>query len=89
MSILSPYPWIKLIQRELFEGLAFPEGIRFEDLPVAYLLAAKARNVGIIDECLYNYRKNVGFLGSLTPATADIKKAVIYLKDCMNSRLAE
>lgn len=85
MSILSPYPWIKLIQRELFEGLAFPEGIRFEDLPVAYLLAAKARNVGIIDECLYNYRKNVGFLGSLTPATADIKKAIIYLKDCMNS----
>ena len=85
MSILSPYPWIKLIRRELFEGLAFPEGIRFEDLPVAYLLAAKARNVGIIDECLYNYRKNVGFLGSLTPATADIKKAVIYLKDCMKS----
>lgn len=61
MSILSPYPWIKLIQRELFEGLAFPEGIRFEDLPVAYLLAAKARNVGIIDECLYNYRKKCWF----------------------------
>lgn len=85
MSILSPYPWIKLIRRDLFEGLAFPEGIRFEDLPVAYLLAAKARNVGVVDECFYNYRKNVGFLGSLTPATVDIKKAIIYLKDNMHS----
>ena len=85
MSILSPYPWIKLIRRDLFEGLAFPEGIRFEDLPIAYLLAAKARNVGVVDECLYNYRKNIGFLGSLTPATADIKKAVMYLTDNMRS----
>ena len=29
-----------------------PEGIRFEDLPVAYLLAVKARSIGYVDQCL-------------------------------------
>lgn len=85
MSIISPYPWIKFIKYELFEGLAFPEGIRFEDLPVAYLLAAKAQSVGVVRECLYNYRKNVGFLNSLTPSTLDIKKAVLYLNEKMSA----
>ena len=66
LPAVSPYPWIKFIHRNLFEGLHFPEGIRFEDLPVAYLLAAKARSIGYIDECFYNYRKNVGFLSKLT-----------------------
>lgn len=80
LPAVSPYPWIKFIHRNLFEGLHFPEGIRFEDLPVAYLLAAKARSIGYIDECFYNYRKNVGFLSKLTEATLHIKDAIIFLK---------
>lgn len=83
LPVISPYPWIKFIKYELFEGLAFPEGIRFEDLPIAYLLAVKAASIGVVNECLYNYRKNVGFLGSLIPATLDVKKAVVYLNENM------
>lgn len=83
LPVVSPYPWIKFIKYELFEGLSFPEGIRFEDLPIAYLLAVKASSIGVVNECLYNYRKNVGFLGSLIPATLDVKKAVIYLNENM------
>ena len=30
LPAISPYPWIKFIHRDLFNGLCFPEGIRFE-----------------------------------------------------------
>ncbi|MDO5135005.1 MAG: glycosyltransferase family 2 protein [Eubacteriales bacterium] len=83
LPLISPYPWIKFIRRSLFQGLAFPPGIRFEDLPVAYLLAAKARSIGVLWEPLYDYRKNVGFLASLTPSTLDIQKSVEYLAESM------
>ena len=83
LPAISPYPWIKFLKYELFQGLAFPEGIRFEDLPVAYLLAVNAASIGVVNECLYNYRKNVGFLGKLTPSTLDVKKAVIYMNEHM------
>ena len=83
LPAISPYPWIKFIQRSLFEGLHFPEGIRFEDLPVAYLLAVKAKSIGFLDQCFYNYRKNVGFLSRLTPSTLHIKNAIIFMKEEM------
>ena len=80
LPAISPYPWIKFIHRDLFNGLCFPEGIRFEDLPVAYLLAVKARSIGYVDQCFYNYRKNVGFLSRLTPSTLHIRNAIIFMK---------
>lgn len=83
LPAISPYPWIKFIHRDLFNGLYFPEGIRFEDLPVAYLLAVKARSIGYVDQCFYNYRKNVGFLSRLTPSTLHIRNAIIFMKEEM------
>lgn len=83
LPAISPYPWIKFIHRDLFNGLFFPEGIRFEDLPVAYLLAVKARSIGYVDQCFYNYRKNVGFLSRLTPSTLHIRNAIIFMKEEM------
>ena len=83
LPTISPYPWIKFIRRDLFEGLHFPEGIRFEDLPVAYLLGVKAHSIGYVNRCFYNYRKNVGFLGALTPSTLQIKDAIIFMKEEM------
>ena len=83
LPAISPYPWIKFIHRDLFNGLCFPEGIRFEDLPVAYLLAVKARSIGYVDQCFYNYRKNVGFLSRLTPSTLHIRNAIIFMKEEM------
>ena len=83
LPAISPYPWIKFIHRDLFNGLCFPEGIRFEDLPVAYLLAVKARSIGYVDQCFYNYRKNVGFLCRLTPSTLHIRNAIIFMKEEM------
>lgn len=77
---LSPFPWNKLIKKELFEKTHFPEGIRFEDLPVAFILAANAENIGVINDWFYNYRQRVGFLSKFTDSTLDIVKAVDYMK---------
>lgn len=82
---LSPFPWNKLIKRSLFGDLAFPEGIRFEDLPISFILFTRAKNIGVINECLYNYRKSVGFLSKFTEATLDIQRAVDFLVTTLKS----
>lgn len=80
MAGLSPFPWDKLIKRELFAQTdGFPEGIRFEDLPVAHMLAASAERIGVLRECFYHYRVQAGFLNTLTRQTLDIVVALQLL----------
>lgn len=82
---LSPFPWNKLIKKELFDGVAFPEKIRFEDLPISFILASRAKKISVLDECLYNYRVKVGFLSQFNGATLDIVKATDYLRETLKS----
>lgn len=84
LALFSPYPWDKLIKRSLFDGLFFPEGIRFEDLPVAFLLITKASSVGYVEKPLYTYRKRIGFLSGLTEGTMDIFKASDFLRNSLD-----
>ncbi len=86
MVKISPFPWNKLIKRKLFSDIRFPEGIRFEDLPISFILGAKAHSIGVLEDCLYNYRKKVGFLDSFTPSTLDIQKALAFLRDTMRKQ---
>lgn len=86
LALFSPYPWDKLIKRNLFEGLFFPEGIRFEDLPVAFLLMTKAVSIGYVEKPLYTYRKRIGFLSGLTEGTTDIFKASDFLRETLNEQ---
>lgn len=78
---ISPYPWDKLIKRELIKDLEFPEGIRFEDLVYVYTACALAKKAVWVKEPLYYYRKNVGFLAGFSKETGDILKALQKLKD--------
>ncbi|BCJ93365.1 hypothetical protein acsn021_09340 [Anaerocolumna cellulosilytica] len=81
----SPFPWDKLFKRSLLDDIRFPEGIRFEDLVVAFGALAKAESIGVVPEPLYYYRKTtqVGFLNSFSEATKDIVKAFALLFDYM------
>lgn len=81
----SPFPWDKLFKRSLLEDIRFPEGIRFEDLVVAFEALAMAKNIGVVPEPLYNYRKTtqVGFLNSFSEATKDIVQAFHLLFEYM------
>ncbi len=76
---LSPFPWNKFIKRELFDGVKFPEKIRFEDLPISFILATKAKSIGVINDFFYNYTVQVGFLSKFTESTIDIAKAIDFL----------
>lgn len=76
---LSPFPWNKFIKKELFDGIEFPEKIRFEDLPISFILATKAKSIGVVNDFFYNYTVQVGFLSKFTESTLDIAKAIDFL----------
>lgn len=60
---LSPYPWDKLIDRSLLEGVYFPADIRrAEDECVILDCYLRARSVTVIDEPLYAYAVNAASL---------------------------
>ena len=60
---LSPYPWDKLIDRSLLEGIYFPADIRrAEDECVILDCYLRAQSVTVIDEPLYAYAVNAASL---------------------------
>ena len=77
---LSPYPWDKLIDRSLLEGVYFPEDIRrAEDECVILDCYLRAQSVTVIDEPLYAYAVNVGSLtwSRITPL-AETRRLLDY-----------
>lgn len=59
---LSPYAWDKIIRRELFEGVRYPQIERAEDECALLDCYLRARNVTVIDEPLYAYAVSAGSL---------------------------
>ena len=45
----------KLFQRELFEGIVFPEGRNYEDVAVVYRLFLRAERIAFVPDALYHY----------------------------------
>ena len=77
---LSPYPWDKLIDRSLLEGVYFPEDIRrAEDECVILDCYLRAQSVTVIDEPLYAYAVNAGSLtwSRITPL-AETRRLLDY-----------
>lgn len=85
MVKLSPFPWNKWIRKDLMRTIRFPEGIRFEDLPVSFILFTRAKNIGVINDFLYNYRVQIGFLSKLSESTLDIIKAFEFLQNTLKA----
>lgn len=85
LAHVLPFPWDKLFRRELLIGMEFPENMRFEDLVFVYQVVVKAKNIGVVDEPLYHYRKTSqgGFLNTFSKQTLDIIKAFELVFDYM------
>jgi len=49
------YLWDKLYRRELFRGIAFPEGRTFEDVSVQYQVFLRAKRILYLPLCMYHY----------------------------------
>ena len=85
LAHILPFPWDKLFKRELLTDMDFPLNMRFEDIVFVYQVVVKAKNIGIVDEPLYNYRKTTqgGFLNTFSKHTLDIIKAFELVFDYM------
>lgn len=59
-NVIRNYAWEKLIKRELFTEIRFPEGKRYEDIATTPLLFEKAKNVLLFNKPLYYYRQREG-----------------------------
>ena len=59
---LSPYAWDKIIRRELFEGVRYPQIERAEDECALLDCYLRAQSVTVIDEPLYAYAVSAGSL---------------------------
>lgn len=59
---LSPYAWDKIIRRELFEHVRYPQIERAEDECALLYCYLRAQSVTVIDEPLYAYAVNAGSL---------------------------
>ncbi len=52
----------KIFAAELFEGIAFPKGKRYEDMRTLYKLADRCDRIGVLNEALYHYIYRKGSL---------------------------
>jgi len=58
VAALSGYPWGKVIRRELFRSVQFPEGMAYEDTIVALIVLPLANGYISVKKPVYYYREN-------------------------------
>lgn len=65
--------WATLYSSSLFKNIRFSEGLRYEDLEIAWRLMLKAKKIVLIRKQLYLYRiHSTSFLNSLIPSRLDV-----------------
>ena len=67
--------WNKLIKRSFYleNGFSFPEGVLYEDIPVAMRLHLLANNVSVVRSICYLWRLRDGAQKSITQRTTEIR----------------
>lgn len=76
---LTSHLWNKLFYRELFENITFPEGRRYEDIAVMYLLFEKAKRISKLPDVLYYYRNRSSSI-TRTPQMHDVDDALYIIQ---------
>lgn len=78
---IQSYCWNKLFKRELFEGVRFPSGKNFEDIPTTLLLFEKSNVVVRLEKPEYYYmRRNDSIVGKRNFKTYNDYIDVIFNK---------
>lgn len=85
---LKAFAWTKLIRREFMQsaGIAFPEGMCFEDIPVHWRLVLESRTPVYLDERLVWYRQRQG---SITFRTDWSRADSLRAYDLVNRQLVQ
>lgn len=85
---ITTFPWDKLIRKELFEKVRFPENVRFEDLEWVLKMVCLAENIGVVNKPFYHYRRTSkgGFLNTFSEETFDVLKTLKNVLDYMEEK---
>lgn len=66
---INPSVWSKLFRHEAIQGIKFPTGRVYEDLPYTYEVLSRCRSVVVINQVGYNYRRdNAGSISNTIKA---------------------
>jgi hypothetical protein len=88
---LTPFPWDKLIRRELFETVRFAEGAaRFEDMATNVVLHSLSRRVRSLGTPVYRYHiMDDSLTWGRVPTVADTTVAMNHLDQHLDQRFKE
>lgn len=73
--------WDKLYRASIFEGLRFPENMKFEDLALMPQVIIRAQKIAVIEDSLYYYFWRDGSTTNQKKVSRDILKAQHILED--------
>ncbi len=75
---ITGHCWNKIYKKSLIEGLDFPVGRIYEDVPFTYPVLVKAQNIAYLDEVLYYYRKSKNSITMTNKFNPSLKSLDIY-----------
>lgn len=71
---MMPASWNKIVRRELYDGLTFPERKNNEDIAVTPIILARAEKIVVVHKAFYKYYQRAG---SIQNSTFNEKRFVI------------
>lgn len=81
-----PSAWNTLYRKELFNGLRFAEGLRYEDLDFFYKIFIRANKIGYTNQITYFYRENrASYINTWSNARLDVLYVVDNLLQYMQA----
>lgn len=82
-NFIFPSVWGKIYRKELFDGIRFPEGKRFEDNYILFRLLDRSDSVTVGNLCKYHYLSNdESFVNEeFSPAQMQIVDAMMLQRD--------
>lgn len=86
MLLKKGYPWAKVIKREFFYKVRFPEGFLYEDTIMCYLIYSQCKKMVTISHIVYNYRLNINSTSRSKSLKHNIKNLDSYfvVEDIIN-----
>lgn len=84
---IKNYLWAQIYERQLFDGIRFPEGRIFEDIAVYYRIIERVEKVVLLDEVKYYYIRRKGSLSFGKNREANIQRCYAYRRRYENLAL--
>lgn len=87
LMTIPGFPWGKVIKRELFKNIRFPNNFLYEDTIMPYLIYLRCNNIGSTSSLVYKYNLNdegVTIKSKKTEKSEDTIKILEYILSYMN-----